>query len=277
MIKIIILFLSIGLSFLTVFFGFDLDLIPTIFLYVGFTFVYILSFVALFFILWELAVFTVNKNKEHSYSRYYRFVMYLLDISGFSIFNIRVKYSGLEIVDKLKSNFILISNHQSNLDSLVSDYYLKKHKLIFIGKKSLFKIPFVGKTISGLGYLSLDRNNLRQEAEVIKKAVKILKEDQVSIGIFPEGTRNKNKDNVIGPIKPGSFHLATESQKPIVLSLIRYDKDITANVLKVRHCQYKIFKAISYDEYKDLSSSEIANLVHSLMQEEMNKLYEKRK
>ena len=276
MIKIFILLLSLGLSFVTVFFGFNVDLLPTIFLYVGFTLVYILSFIALFFILWGLAVFSVNKNKEHSYSKYYRFVMYLLDISGFSIFNIKVKFSGREIVDNLNSNFILICNHQSNLDSLVSDYYLRKHKLIFIGKKSLFKIPFVGKTISGLGYLSLDRDDFRQETQVIKKASEILNEGKVSIGIFPEGTRNKNKDNVIGELKSGSFHLATNSHKPIVLSLISYDKDITANVFKIRHCKYKIFKAISYDEYKDLTTKEISTLVHNLMQEEMNKLYVKK-
>lgn len=273
MIKLYIFLLSIGLSFVTVFFSFDESLLITISLYIGFTLIYIIGFIALFFILWGSAVFTVNKNKEHKYSRYYRFVMYLLDISGFSIFNIRVKYSGLEIVNNLNSNFILISNHQSNLDSLVSDYYLRKHKLIFIGKKSLFKVPFVGKTISGLGYLSLDRNNIREEAKVIRKAINILNEDKVSIGIFPEGTRNKNKDNVIGEIKPGSFHLALESKKPIVLSLISYDKDINANVFNIRHCEYKIFKAISYDEYKDFTTIELAHFIHDLMQQEMNKFY----
>lgn len=276
MIKLYIILLSIILSFTTVYFSFDYSLLTTIFLYLGFFFIYIIGFVLLFFILWGLLVFTVNKNKPHSYSRYYRFVMQLLNIVGLSLFNIKVKYSGKEIVDNLHSNFLLICNHQSNLDSVVADYYLQNHKLIFIGKKSLFKIPFVGKTISGIGYLPLDRNDLRQEAKIVKDATKILSTNDVSIGIYPEGTRNQKKDATISELKAGSFHLALDSKKPIVISLITYDKDITSNIFKIRHCKYKIVKAITYDEYKNYSSKELAIYVHDIMQEEMNKLYEQK-
>ena len=276
MIKLYIILLSIILSFTTVYFSFDYSLLPTIFLYIGFFFIYIIGFVLLFFILWGLLVFTVNKNKPHSYSRYYRFVMQLLNIVGLSLFNIKVKYSGKEIVDNLHSNFLLICNHQSNLDSVVADYYLQNHKLLFIGKKSLFKIPFVGKTISGIGYLPLDRNDLRQEAKIVKDATKILSTNDVSIGIYPEGTRNQKKDATISELKAGSFHLALDSRKPIVISLITYDKDITSNIFKIRHCKYKIVKAITYDEYKNYSSKELAIYVHDIMQEEMNKLYEQK-
>ena len=276
MIKLYIFLLSIGLSFLTVYFLFDYSLLPMIFLYVGFTFIYVLGFVLLFFILWELLVFSVNKKKQHPYSKYYRFVMQLLNIVGLSLFNIKAKYSGREIVDNLHSNFLLICNHQSNLDSVVADYYLQNHKLIFIGKKSLFKIPFVGKTISGIGYLPLDRNNIRQEAMVVKEATKILSESDVSIGIYPEGTRNQKKDAHISELKAGSFHLALDSKKPIVISLITYDKDITSNVFKIRHCKYKIVKAITYDEYKNFSSKDLSTYIHNIMQEEMNKLYEQK-
>ena len=276
MIKLYIILLSIILSFTTVYFSFDYSLLTTIFLYLGFFFIYIIGFVLLFFILWGLLVFTVNKNKPHSYSRYYRFVMQLLNIVGLSLFNIKVKYSGKEIVDNLHSNFLLICNHQSNLDSVVADYYLQNHKLIFIGKKSLFKIPFVGKTISGIGYLPLDRNDLRQEAKIVKDDTKILSTNDVSIGIYPEGTRNQKKDATISELKAGSFHLALDSKKPIVISLITYDKDITSNIFKIRHCKYKIVKAITYDEYKNYSSKELAIYVHDIMQEEMNKLYEQK-
>ncbi len=276
MIKLYIILLSAALSFTTVYFSFDYSLLPMIFLYLGFVFIYIIGFVLLFFILWGLLVFTVNKNKPHSYSRYYRFVMQLLNIVGLSLFNIKVKYSGKEIVDNLHSNFLLICNHQSNLDSVVADYYLQNHKLLFIGKKSLFKIPFVGKTISGIGYLPLDRNDLRQEAKIVKDATKILSTNDVSIGIYPEGTRNQKKDATISELKAGSFHLALDSKKPIVISLITYDKDITSNIFKIRHCKYKIVKAITYDEYKNYSSKELAIYVHDIMQEEMNKLYEQK-
>ena len=276
MIKLYIILLSAALSFTTVYFSFDYSLLTTIFLYLGFVFAYIIGFVLLFFILWGLLVFTVNKNKPHSYSRYYRFVMQLLNIVGLSLFNIKVKYSGKEIVDNLHTNFLLICNHQSNLDSVVADYYLQNHKLIFIGKKSLFKIPFVGKTISGIGYLPLDRNDLRQEAKIVKDATKILSTNDVSVGIYPEGTRNQKKDAIISELKAGSFHLALDSKKPIVISLITYDKDITSNIFKIRHCKYKIVKAITYDEYKNYSSKELAIYIHDIMQEEMNKLYEQK-
>ena len=91
---------------------------------------------------------------------------------------------------------MIISNHRSNLDSLVIDNYLKDYPLVFVAKKSLFKIPFVGRLIHGCNYICLDRKNLKQELLAIRKGINILndKNENCSVGVFPEGTRTLNED-----------------------------------------------------------------------------------
>ena len=275
MIKLYIFLLSLGLSFLTVYFSFNFSVTAMVFLYITFSLVYILAFILLFFIIWGLLVCRSNKKEIHAYSRYYRFIMHLINIVGISLFNIKVKYSGIELVDKVNSNFLLVSNHHSNLDSVVADHYLRKHKLIFIGKKELFNIPFVGKTISGIGYLPLDRKDIRQEAAIIKKATGILENSDVSIGIYPEGSRSKEINGKILELKAGSFRLAINNHKPIVVSIISYNRHIT-NIFKRIKCWYKIVKVITYDEYKNYSPRELANYIQGIMQEEKDRINEQK-
>ncbi|MHB8232531.1 MAG: lysophospholipid acyltransferase family protein [bacterium] len=100
---------------------------------------------------------------------------------------IKVNITGAENLSPEKS-YIITSNHQSYFDIFILLAYLNVN-FKFIAKKSLFGIPFLGQSMKRLGYISIDRENLRNALKSVKKSTELLK-NKTSILIFPEGTRS---------------------------------------------------------------------------------------
>jgi 1-acyl-sn-glycerol-3-phosphate acyltransferase len=60
--------------------------------------------------------------------------------------------------------------------------------------------------MKGIGILKIDRSNSKKALEILKAAEDIIRKNQLSILIFPEGTRSK--DGKIHAFKKGAFVLA---------------------------------------------------------------------
>ncbi len=100
---------------------------------------------------------------------------------------IKVNVTGTENISQQKS-YIITPNHQSYFDIFVLLASLDLN-FKFIAKASLFKIPFLGWSMKRLGYIAIDRENLRSALKSVKKSTEIIK-NKTSILIFPEGTRS---------------------------------------------------------------------------------------
>ncbi len=265
MIKIIVLLIALALSiFLGIYLypsinNIPLDILASFGIFIG----TILAIVILFFILLFLCTFFEKKDFKREYpSLYFRKFLLLMDKLLFSLFNVKFIAHGKENLS-ISQQYIFISNHRSNLDSLLIDKYLSSFPLTFITKDSLFKVPFVGHIIHGCAYIKLDRKDINQEFLAYKQALKMLtrSDSPLSIGLFPEGTRNKDgKMDELLDFKAGSFRLAKNSRKPIVLIAIRGSKEVNNHLLLKRHRVYlDIIEVISPEEYKDKDVQEIAN------------------
>ncbi len=283
MIKIIVLVISLSLGgFLGFYFDRYLNNVGLDVL-IGFLFFLasIIAIVALFFIWLFFATFFENKKKERLYqSSYFRHLLLAMDSLLFSLFNVHVYAHGREYLSS-SNQYILVSNHRSNLDSLIIDKYLSSFPLSFITKDSLFKVPFVGKIIHGCAYVKLVRNDVNQEYEAFNKASEMLTrgDKPISVGIFPEGTRNKGEDerNLLD-FKPGSFRLAKKSKKPIVITAISGSKNINDKLLLKRHNVYlDVLEVLDYEQYKDKDVNELANYCHdkitTYLKEKHHELY----
>ncbi|GAA0079029.1 lysophospholipid acyltransferase family protein [Clostridium sp. CTA-5] len=124
---------------------------------------------------------------------------------------------GIEIDLKGEENIpsepcVFIGNHSSILDIPLIVYTSKK-KLGFIAKKEMLDVPIIGAWIKRTGSIALDRENTRSALKSISDGVENIKKGY-SLGIFPEGTRNK--EGQVGEFKKGSLKLATKSKAPIV-------------------------------------------------------------
>lgn len=275
MIKIIILLISIICSSLTCyFFHFD-EFYLNIIIFVVYFFGYILAQGILFFLIAFLLSLPISKKKKTTYySKFYRFVLYVYTKYVLSLFGVKIKTEGLERLPK-EGNFVIVFNHRSNLDSMIMDVVLHKYPLVFVAKQSLFGIPFFGKFIHKIGYLKLDRGNIRQELLSIYQGIDFLNQNECSIGVAPEGTRNFTEEELL-PFKVGCLHLATKTKKPIVISILTNTNKVNTHLLTRRHpVTFRIVEVIEYDDFKDMSTRELGELINKKMLEAI--LEEKRK
>jgi 1-acyl-sn-glycerol-3-phosphate acyltransferase len=142
--------------------------------------------------------------------------------------NYNLKVSGQENVPRY-GPFIVISNHQSNIDILAVSLALKKaldrnhmwpwaktdiekHKEGLMGWM-LWKV---------FGVIPIDRDK-KDNTEAIKLSLKYLRRGEL-VFVFPEGTRSKKKE--LEPFQFGVANLARAAPAPILpLAVYRRDED----------------------------------------------------
>ena len=175
-------------------------------------------------------------------------------------FNVTYHVEGLENIPEETS--YIVANHLSAFDPVALLCVMDK-PATFVAKKELENKPFAGKVITGIEGLFLDRQDLKQSLRIMMKVEADLKErkDKNWI-IFPEGTRNKDPIKRVKAFHHGTFRPAVKAGVPIV-PVAMYG---TFRVLKRKPTfkQYpvwiKFLKPIYPEEYKDMSTQEIADL-----------------
>lgn len=144
---------------------------------------------------------------------------------------IRVRVEGRENIDR-KTSYVFVANHQGAFDIFLVYGYLGRN-FKWLMKKSLRKIPFVGKACADAGHIFVDHSGPKKIMETIQQAEKVLKEG-TSVVVFPEGARTFTGH--MGYFKKGAFQLAYELQLPIVPMTINGSFRILPRTGKIIHC-----------------------------------------
>lgn len=111
--------------------------------------------------------------------------------------------------DKLpEGRFILVAPHRTYIDPVYLALAASPEEFAFMAKKELFKNPIFRWLISNANAFPVDRSNPGPSA--IKTPVKLLKEEKLSLIIFPTGTRHSDE------LKGGAATIAKLSGAPIV-------------------------------------------------------------
>lgn len=136
-------------------------------------------------------------------------------------FHVIVWISGAKVIVKgadciPKDEAVLfVGNHQSFFDVIIPFMYIPG-LCSYLAKKEFEKIPVLSWNMKFIKCLFLDREDIRQGMEVIKKAIQYVK-DGTSVFIFPEGTRNKTGDNLaVKEFHKGSFKVAQRTGCKII-------------------------------------------------------------
>ncbi len=130
------------------------------------------------------------------------------------------------------SHFILVSNHRSILDVGLLINQLP-FLIIFLAKKELFSIPFLGYLLKLQGHRFVDRSNRRRTADSLARISESIQHGQ-SCMTFPEATRSQ--DGTLLPFKRGSFQLSTQSGIPILpCYLYGMEQVMAKGSFKIRH------------------------------------------
>ncbi|MCP9611195.1 lysophospholipid acyltransferase family protein [Coprobacter tertius] len=130
----------------------------------------------------------------------------------FCIFSlVKVEVRGRKNIDK-KTSYVFVANHQGAYDIFLIYGYLG-HNFKWLMKKSLRKIPFVGKACEAAGHIFVDRSGPKSIHETLVQAEKTL-QDGMSVVVFPEGSRTT--DGKLHRFKKGAYQLAIDLNLPVV-------------------------------------------------------------
>ncbi|NOX23037.1 MAG: 1-acyl-sn-glycerol-3-phosphate acyltransferase [Actinobacteria bacterium] len=109
--------------------------------------------------------------------------------------------------------FVFVSNHLSNFDIPVV-FLTTKHKIRFLAKKEVYKIPVFAQALDALGMIKIDRQGGASIRETINSGVKRARSRGLSLIVFPEGTRSVTGDLQV--FKSGAFRIGIDTGMPIV-------------------------------------------------------------
>ncbi len=123
----------------------------------------------------------------------------------------KVVVSGGENIEQGKS-YIFIANHHSYLDTTALFAYVPI-PIALIAKKEVLKVPVLGRGMSFINFVAIDRSNPQKALQTMDNVRKII-ESGYSFGIFGEGTRGMPGELL--PFKKGPFHLALQTGAAIV-------------------------------------------------------------
>lgn len=181
----------------------------------------------LYFLIPGFFALFVNTKKEYKReSKLYRFLLNSASAIGLWFMRVRVHISGIEKLPK-GEKLLFVGNHRSNFDPIVTWYALRAWNISYISKSGNFKIPIFGRIIRRCCFLSIDRRSPMQAIKTISQAAELLKEEEVSIGVYLEGTRSKNGELL--PFHSGVFRIAQKGNASIAVIAIEGTERIHKN------------------------------------------------
>ena len=203
-------------------------------------------------------LFVKNKQYEKD-NKFYRFLLNSLTAFVLWYLGVKIHVEGRAIVPK-NERFVLVGNHISNFDSIVAWRVLRKERLAFISKDSNFKIPFFGRLARKCCFLEIDRKNPRNAVKTVEKATELIQNDEVSIGVYPEGTRAKG--GVMLPFHNAMFKIAQRADVPLVVCSVAGTNRIHERTpWKLTHVYLRFIDVIDKEQVKSMRTSEIGERV----------------
>ena len=232
---------------------------PIILLIAGFFGGIILEFI----IVGTISLFVGNKKEYTKPSKWAYFWLHrgIKAINYFSSIDCRVIGA-----NKLPQNrkFVLVCNHRSNYDPmLIIERFGLKH-IAFISKEANFKIPMVGKFLKGSCYQAIDREDREKALVVIKRCTDYVANGVMSIGVFPEGKRQREK--IIAPFHEGVFNIAIKAKAPLVICALKGTDKIKGRApFRRTKVVLKVIGVIQPEELENHTAKSISDFSRDLM------------
>ena len=181
---------------------------------------------------------------------------------------VKIDVHGQENIPE-QNGFMFFPNHQGLFDVL-SIVAACPRPFSVVMKKEIQNIPFLKQVFACMKAYAIDRDDVKQAMKVIIQVTKEVKEGRNYL-IFAEGTRTKDPNHV-HEFKGGSFKSAMKAKCPIVpVALIDAYKPFDTKSIEKVTVQVHFLEPISYDEYKDMKSVELAAEVKSRIEKVIEK------
>ena len=181
---------------------------------------------------------------------------------------VTIQTFGEENIPK-KTGFMFYPNHQGLYDVLaVVDVCPIPFSVI--AKKEVANVHVLKQVFACMKAYIIDREDVRQAMKVMQAVTQEIENGRNYL-IFAEGTRSKS-GNTVHDFKGGSFKPATKAKCPIIpVALIDAFKPFDTNSVKPVTVQVHFLEPILYEEYKEMKTLEIAEVVQKRIEDTIAK------
>ena len=165
-----------------------------------------------------------------------------------------------------EGEFLLVSNHRSAFDPLVTLMALRDVPLAFISKPENITKLFLGAAAWRCCFLPIDRENARNALKTINEAAERMKNHACSFAIYPEGTRTRDGD--LHEFHPGSFKTAQKARVPVVVMATEGSETALRGLFFKRNTvRLTILETIDAETVKEYKTVWLAERSHDLILE----------
>lgn len=159
-----------------------------------------------------------------------------------------------------EGGYVMYSNHQGKYD-MVGIMYGHDKPCTVVMDEVRSKLPVMKPFLAVVQGSTLDREDMRSQAKTIRKLIAEVDAGRKYV-IFPEGGYDHNGNN-LQEFKAGSFKISMRTKTPIVpVALVDSYVPYSYNSLRRVTTQVHYLEPIEYDEYKNMTTEEIALMVH---------------
>ena len=224
--------------------------------------------VVAFLVLWISCLLVDQEKPQEHDSPYYRALADLYIPLVLTVGQARVHTKGLEQTPK-SGRFLLVCNHLHEADPVILLKYFRKSQLTFIGKQETKSMFLVGPLMHKIMCQLVNRENDREALKTILNCIRLIKEDEVSIGVFPEGYIKP--DRKLHHFRSGVFKIATKTGVPIVVCTITNTNHIVKNFLHLKptDIDLHLIKTIQPEEYAGMTTVELGDMVYHMMADDL--------
>ena len=215
----------------------------------------------------------VDKEKEEEKdSQFYRTLTHLFIELVVAVGRVKVNCRGAEKLPK-DGRFLLVCNHQSDIDPALIMHCFPKGQLAFIGKKETKDMFLIGAVMHKLLCQYINRENDREALKTILRCIQIVKEDKASIGVFPEGY--VSLDGKLRHFRGGVFKIAQKAGVPVVVCTLQNTKQAMNRLLKLKRSQVEVHlvEVISAEEVCSMTTVDLGERVYESMIADLGEQY----
>lgn len=217
-----------------------------------------------FLFLW-IATSAVRQDvPQEEDSKFYRWITNTYIPAVFTLLGMKIDLQGEDLVPK-DGRFLMVCNHLNILDPVLLLGCFPKAQLAFISKKENADMFIIGNLMHKLMCQMINRENDREALKTILKCIQMLKEDKVSVCVFPEGYTSR--DGKLHHFRPGVFKIATKAQVPIVVCTLQNTQKVFGNAkhLKKTPVPLHVVGVIQPDTFAGRTAVDIAQQAYDRM------------
>lgn len=220
-------------------------------------------------ILKKLKYYSANADKYTFEERFKVFAESIEKVNKVGKIHVQV-YGKENLIDEA---CLFAANHQGKYDGVGITLALHDRPFSFLAEKEMLNQPFYKETPGLLGVITIDKDSYKSQYNAIIEMGEKLK-NGTNFLAFPEGDFSDNH-NELQEFHSGCLKSAYMAECPII-PICLYDswKVYGKSSFRKIYPEVHFLKPIYYEEYKDLSRKELAELVKTRINEKLVEIKE---